>query len=94
MRTCDHHQQGLAKVLANAFKIMTREHLLIIMMLCGKDLDAPKVTVVILLHVQPWFIRSLEKSSFDDIEVRICDIWKYSIAGTIIDYLELSILKQ
>ena len=54
-------------------------HLLTIIMFCGKDLDAPKVTVVIILHVQPC---SLEKSSFDDIEVRICDIWKYSIAGT------------
>ena len=30
MRTCDHHQQGLENVLANAFKIMTREYLLII----------------------------------------------------------------
>ena len=55
MRSCDHHQQleGLAKILhskcMHAFKIMTWEASYYIMMLCtcGKDLDAPKVTVVI-----------------------------------------------
>ena len=41
--------------------------------------------------MQPWFVHSLEN---DDIKVRIRDIWKKLIAGTIIDYLELSILKQ
>ena len=77
MRTRDHHQQGLAKVLAKAFKIMNHDMgsipLLYIMMLHGKDLDALKVTAVITQHMQPWFIRFLEG---DEIEVRIREIWK------------------
>ena len=73
VKTHDYHQQRLAKV----FKIMTWEASpYYIVMLHGKDLDTPNVTVVVILHVHPWFIHSLEKSSLHDIEVRLCDIWK------------------
>ena len=65
----DHHQQGLAKVLVNAFKIMTWEAYPYYNDTIWEGLmDAPKVIVVIVQHMQPWFIRSLEN---DDVEFRI-----------------------
>jgi len=43
-------------------------------------------------NVQPWFLHSFEESSSDDIEVRICTVWKYSIGATLVDYVELKVL--
>ena len=63
------------------------------MMLCGKDLDAPKVNCCGVTACAAMVHPFLGEVILGDIEVRICNIWKYSIAGTIIDYLELSILK-
>jgi len=41
--------------------------------------------------LQPWFHQSLNSVSSDDIEVRLCDVYAFSTAATLVDQLELYI---